>query len=68
MKVSFDSWAHSADVAGSHVEWELLVFGIALMGLAFVFRPSQSGNGRAAVVTLVVGVALILGAFLLPAS
>lgn len=68
MRASFNAWAHSAEVAGSHVEWELLVFGVALIGLAFVFRPSQTGNARAAVVVLIVGVALILGAFVLPGS
>ena len=58
--------AHSAEVSGSHIEWELLVFGVAIMGLAFVFRPSRSSNARTAVVTLVVGLALVLGAFVLP--
>ena len=60
-----DVLAHSADIA-SGVEPELLVFGIVVVVLAILLRPSQTGNARTSVITLVVGVMLILGAFTIP--
>lgn len=57
--------AHTAGAAGG-VEPELLIFGVVAIFLAFLLRPSQTGNGRTALITLVVGVALILGSFTIP--
>ena len=57
--------AHSANIAGG-VEPELLVFGIVVVVLAILLRPSQTGNARASVITLIVGIMLILGAFAVP--
>jgi hypothetical protein len=57
--------AHTAHVGGG-VEVELLVFGVVVLFLAILLRPSQSGNARASVITLVVGVSLIIGSFTIP--
>lgn len=57
--------AHTAQIGGG-VEIELLVFGVVVLFLAIVLRPSQSGNARASVITLVVGVSLIIGSFTIP--
>lgn len=57
--------AHSAHVAGG-VEPELLIFGIVVVVLAILLRPSQTGNARTSVITLIVGIMLILGAFTIP--
>jgi hypothetical protein len=56
--------AHGAHVGGA--EPQLLVFGIVIVGLAFLFRPSQTGNARTSVITLVIGVLLILGSVAIP--
>lgn len=53
---------------GETVEPELLVFGIAVCGLAFVLRRSENGDPKAALITLLVGVALLVGAFAIPRS
>ena len=58
-------FAHGA-AAGGHVEPELLVFGVVMVVLAFLLRPSQTGTARSSLITLVIGVALILGSFALP--
>ena len=60
-----DGLAHSADIGGG-VEPELLVFGIVVVVLAILLRPSQTGNARTSLITLVVGIMLILGAFTIP--
>jgi hypothetical protein len=52
--------------AGGTIEIELLLLGLGFLAAAFFFRPSQTGNPRAAVVTLVVGIGLIAGSFVLP--
>lgn len=57
--------AHSAHALGG-VDPELLVFGIVVIGLAIIFRPSQSGNPRASLIALVVGVSLVIGSFAIP--
>ena len=59
------SLAHGGAVGG-HVEPELLVFGVVLVVLAFLLRPSQTGSARTSLITLVIGVALILGSFAIP--
>ena len=57
--------AHGGTLGG-HVEPELLVLGLVLVVLAFLLRPSQTGTARGSLITLVIGVALILGSFTLP--
>lgn len=57
--------AHSAG-AGHTVEAELLAFGIALLFLGFMLRPSRSGRRQEFTVALIAGVALIAAAFLTP--
>jgi hypothetical protein len=52
--------------AGGIIEIELLLLGLGFLAAAFFFRPSQSGNARAAVVMLVVGIGLLAGSFILP--
>jgi hypothetical protein len=52
--------------AGGTIEIELLLVGFAFLAAAFFFRPSQTGNARASVVTLVVGIGLVAGSFVLP--
>jgi hypothetical protein len=51
---------------GGTIEIELLLVGFAFVAAAFFFRPSQTGNPRASVITLVVGIGLIVGSFVLP--
>ncbi len=51
---------------GEAVEAELLVFGVAACGLAIVLR--RDGNAKVAVVTMLVGLALLAGAFAIPRS
>ena len=60
-----DLIAHSADLGGG-VEPELLVFGIVVVFLAILLRPSQTGNARTSLITLVIGIMLTLGAFTIP--
>ena len=60
-----DVLAHSATIAGG-VEPELLVFGIVVVVLAILLRPSRTGNARTSLITLIVGIMLILGAFTVP--
>ncbi|HEV3472226.1 MAG TPA: hypothetical protein VG408_03350 [Actinomycetota bacterium] len=56
-----------AHTGGSGAEVEMLSFGIALMVLAFLFRPSQVGGRRAPlIVTLVLGAGLVAGSLILP--
>ncbi len=51
----------------SGADVEMLSFGIGLLLLAFLFRPSQVGGRRVPlVVTLVLGAALIAGSFVIP--
>ena len=57
--------AHGAQALGG-AEIELLILGGAVIGLAFLFRYSGERDGRAALITLVVGVALVVGAFAIP--
>ena len=57
--------AHGAAALGG-AEIELLIFGGVVIVLAFVFRFSGERDARAALITLVVGIALIIGAFAIP--
>jgi hypothetical protein len=57
--------AHGAQALGG-AEIELLVFGGVVIALAFVFRFSGQRDARAALIALVVGVAMIVGAFAIP--
>lgn len=55
--------AHTVGGA-SGADVEMLSFGIGLLLLAFLFRPSQVGGRRGPlVVTLVLGAALVAGSF-----
>ncbi len=57
-----------AHTAGSDhvVEPELLAFGIAMLFLAVMLRPSSSGSSQQIIVALVAGTLLLVGAFLVP--
>ena len=57
--------AHSAG-PGHTVEAELLAFGIALLFLGVMLRPSRSGRRREFIVALVGGALLIAAAFITP--
>ena len=56
--------AHGATAGG--VELELVLLGVGFLAAAWFFRPSQVGNARSAVVCLVIGIALVTGAFAVP--
>lgn len=58
-------FAHSAG-ASHTVEPELLAFGIALLFLAVMLRPSKSGRRQEFLVASIAGVLLIVGAFVGP--
>ncbi|HWC14960.1 MAG TPA: hypothetical protein VG929_10255 [Actinomycetota bacterium] len=51
---------------GEAVEPELLVFGVAACALAFILHRREDADAKAALVTLVVGIALLFGAFAVP--
>lgn len=57
--------SHSAR-PGHTVEAELLAFGIALLFLAVMLRPSRSGRRQEFIVALLAGVLLIGAAFITP--
>ena len=48
------------------VEPELLAFGIAMLFLALMLRPSKSGSRQQFVVALVGGASLLVAAFVAP--
>ena len=57
--------AHSVGGAGG-ADVEMLTFGIGLLVLSFLFRPSQVGGRRGPlVVTLLLGAALVAGSFVI---
>lgn len=57
--------AHSAG-PGHTVEAELLAFGVALLFLAVMLRPSRSGRRQEFLVALIAGALLIAAAFVTP--
>lgn len=57
--------AHTVGGAGG-VEIELGLLGLGFLAAAYFFRPSQVGNARTGVVCLLVGIALVAGAFVVP--
>lgn len=58
--------AHAVAFAGG-LELELLIMGMTVLFLSFLFRPSSpSGSRTHFLVTLGVGTLLVLGAFLIP--
>ena len=59
-------FAHSAGGEEHIVESELLAFGVALLFLAFMLRPSQSGRRQEFIVAGVAGVMLVIAAFVIP--
>lgn len=62
-----DTWQLAHTVGGSEgAEIEMLSMGIAVLILAVFFRPSQVGRKMPMVVTALVGVALVVGSFIVP--
>ena len=59
-------FAHSAGGDDHVVESELLAFGVALLFLAFMLRPSQSGRRQEFLVASIAGIALVVAAFVIP--
>lgn len=58
--------AHTVGGA-SGADVEMLTFGIGLLVLSFLFRPSQVGGRRGPlIVTLVIGAGLIAGSLVVP--
>lgn len=58
--------AHSGSAAPGGVEIELLLLGAGFLAAAYFFRPSQTGNARSAVVSLLLGLALVTGSIAVP--
>ncbi|MEA2451741.1 MAG: hypothetical protein QOG04_451 [Actinomycetota bacterium] len=57
--------AHTVNIAGG-IEPELLLFGLAVLFLAVLFRPSQTGTRQQFIVCLLGGVVLIASSFVVP--
>lgn len=57
--------AHSGSTAAG-IEIEFLLLGLGFLAAAYLFRPSQTGNARTAVVCLILGIALVTGSIAVP--
>lgn len=57
--------AHTIGGPGG-VEIELLFLGTAILLLAYLFRPSQTGDLRTMVIALVVGIVLVVASIVVP--